>query len=347
MIVVLAMAAAIWGIGAAMGAPVQARRIMLALLLVAVLAVQVALPDGHPLREATGSSPALWLLIVAGGALVWGYAKGLRALRARTAPPAPEAPPDDRPRRYARHITLREIGGAGQARLTAAKVLVVGAGGLGAPAILYLAAAGVGRIGIIDPDAVELSNLQRQIAHGTADVGRPKAQSAADAAARLNPHVEVRTYTRAFDDGIGAELVADYDLVLDGTDSADAKAAINRACVTSGVPLITGALSPWEGQLAVLTPGGPCRACLFPADAAPGLAPSCAEAGVAGPLPGVIGAMMALEAVKLLTKAADPPGLLLYDGLHATARTLTVARRPGCPVCGPGWGLHNPPDSRR
>jgi molybdopterin/thiamine biosynthesis adenylyltransferase len=343
-IVVLLMAAAIWGIGAAMGAPRQARLLMLGLLLTAVLMVQVVLPDGHPLREATGGEPGLWLLLLGMVAAVWAYRQAFRRVKARA--DAIQAPPPARPGalggdeigRYARHIALREIGGAGQRRLREAGVLVVGAGGLGAPALLYLAAAGVGRLGVIDPDEVEPSNLQRQVIHRTEDVGRPKVQAAADAVAALNPHVRVLTYRRTLEPAIAAALFADYDLILDGTDGWAAHALCNEAAVEARRPLIQGALSQWEGQVALWHPegGGPCRACVFPEAPAPGLAPSCAEAGVAGPLPGVVGAIMALEAVKLLTGAGEPlrGRLLLYDGLDAEARTLAVEARPGCPVCG-------------
>ncbi len=303
------------------------------------------LPDGHPLREATGGEAAFWLLLLGLAALVWGYRQVFLKVRARAA--AAQAPaaaaaagtfgPDELAR-YARHVALREIGGPGQRRLREAKVLVVGAGGLGAPALLYLAAAGVGTLGVIDPDEVEPSNLQRQVIHGTADIGRPKVQSAADAIASLNPHVRVLTYRRPLTAAIAAELFAGVDLVLDGTDGWAAHALCNEAAVAAGKPLIQGALGQWEGQLALWHPGGggPCRACVFPQAPAPGLAPSCAEAGVAGPLPGVMGAMMALEAVKLLTGAGEPlrGRLLLYDGLDAEARVMATEARPGCPVCG-------------
>lgn len=344
MILVLAMGAVIWGIGAATGVPRQARLLMIGLLLTAVLMLQVALPDGHPLREATGGEPGLWLLLLGLTATGWAYWRILRRIRARA--DAVQTPPpvrsgalgDEEIARYARHIALREIGGAGQRRLREAAVLVVGAGGLGAPALLYLAAAGVGRLGVIDPEEVETSNLQRQVIHRSEDVGRPKVQSAADAVAALNPHVRVLTYRRPLDPAIAARLFADYDLILDGTDGWAAHALCNEAAVAAGRPLIQGALSQWEGQVALWHPagGGPCRACIFPEAPAPGLAPTCAEAGVAGPLPGVIGTIMALEAVKWITGAGAPlrGRLLLYDGLEAEARTLTLEPRPGCPVCG-------------
>ncbi|EYD77004.1 Sulfur carrier protein adenylyltransferase ThiF [Rubellimicrobium mesophilum DSM 19309] len=351
MILVGAMAAAIWIVGWIMGTPRQARLLMVGILLTSVVALHVIVGEGHPLREATGRDPRLWIMLVAAVALAWGYFQVLGRVRAeanRRQVPPPEAP---RPSgafstaelgRYARHITLREIGGPGQRALKEAKVLVVGAGGLGSPALLYLGAAGVGTIGIIDGDEVEASNLQRQVIHGEADLGRPKAQSAADAIVSLNPNVTVRTYSRRLTAENAGELVEGYDLILDGSDTFATRALVNEAAVRTGKPLIAAALSTWEGQISLYDParGGPCYACLFPEAPAPGLAPSCAEAGVAGPLPGVLGTMMALEAVKHLTGAGETlrGRMLLYDGLHAEARVVQLEARAGCPVCG-GRGL--------
>lgn len=239
--------------------------------------------------------------------------------------------------RYARHIILREIGGTGQRRLKAARVLVIGAGGLGSPALLYLAAAGVGCITLVDDDTVSLSNLQRQVLHDTRGVGRPKVDSAADALARLNPSVEVLPRNLRLDAAGAARLCADADLVLDGSDNFETRARVNEACVASATPLVSGALGQWEGQIGVFDParGGPCYACLFPEAPAAGLAPSCAEAGIVGALPGVIGAMMALEAIKLIAGAGGGlrGALLIYDGLHAETRKIAVTPRADCPVC--------------
>jgi molybdopterin-synthase adenylyltransferase len=240
--------------------------------------------------------------------------------------------------RYARHIVLHEIGGPGQQRLIAARVLVVGAGGLGSPALLYLAAAGVGTLGIVDDDAVSLSNLQRQVIHDTAAVGTPKVASAAHAIARLNPHVAVEPHALRLDAATAAELVPRYDLVLDGSDNFATRYLVNAACVAAGKPLVSAAMSQWEGQIAVFHPasGGPCYECLFPEAPDPGLVPSCAVAGVIGALPGVMGSMMALEAVKLIARAGTPlvGALLIYDGLNAETRRLRAAPRADCPVCG-------------
>jgi molybdopterin-synthase adenylyltransferase len=240
--------------------------------------------------------------------------------------------------RYARHIVPREIGGAGQRRLGAARAVVVGAGGLGSPAILYLAAAGVGRIAVVDDDAVALSNLQRQVLHGMPEIGRPKVESAQAAVARLNPHVAVEAHAlRLAAENAGA-LLAEADIVLDGCDSFATRAVVNAACVRAGVPLVSAAMSQWEGQVSLYHPasGGPCYACIFPEAPAVGLAPSCAEAGIVGALPGVMGSMMALEAIKWIARAGRSllGRMLIYDALDAEVRTLRLARRRDCAVCG-------------
>ncbi|GGL51576.1 HesA/MoeB/ThiF family protein [Wenxinia marina] len=347
MILVGAMAAAIWAVGWLTGAPVRARLIMLGLLMVAVLAGHVLLPDGHPLREATGGEAAFWLMLLAFGALVFGYRALLTRVKARArsaeaerAPaPAPGGPMGgDELRRSLRHIVLREIGGPGQAALKQAKVLVVGAGGLGSPVLEYLAAAGVGTIGVIDGDDVDETNLQRQVIHSTADVGRPKVFSAADRIAALNPHVVVRPYHRRLTGEIAADLVAAYDLVLDGTDNFETRYLVNRTCVAAGVPLVAGALTQWEGQLALWDParGGPCYECVFPTAPDRSLVPSCAEAGVLGPLPGIVGSMMAAEAVKVIAAAGEPlrGRLMIFDALYADARVIRTRPRADCAACG-------------
>lgn len=239
--------------------------------------------------------------------------------------------------RYARHILLREIGGAGQQKLRAARVLVVGAGGLGAPALLYLAAAGVGRITVVDDDRVSLSNLQRQVIFRMQDIGRPKVEAARDALAALNPQVTV-VQVAARLSAANAGMVAEHDLILDGSDNFETRHLVNRACVAAGRPLISGAIAQWEGQLSLFDParGAPCLACLFPVIPAEGLAPSCAEAGVMGALPGIVGAMMAAEAIKEITgEGASLRGrLVIHDALWAESRQIAVRRDPACPVCG-------------
>jgi molybdopterin/thiamine biosynthesis adenylyltransferase len=243
--------------------------------------------------------------------------------------------------RYARHLVLREIGGPGQQKLKAARVLIVGAGGLGAPAALYLAAAGCGFVGIADPDHVALSNLQRQVLYATADVGRPKVEAAAAVLRGLNPHVQVETHPFALKDGSAEALIADYDLVLDGTDSFASKLIINAACRGLGRPLISGALGRWTGQVALFE-GRPCYQCLMPE--APPEAETCAAVGVVGALAGAMGSMMALEAVKRITGAGRSLAgrLMIFDGLTFESRTVGVAPDPACPVCG-GASAFAPP----
>ncbi len=237
--------------------------------------------------------------------------------------------------RYARHLVLREVGGPGQQRLKAARVLVVGAGGLGAPAALYLAAAGVGRLRLVDPDVVSLSNLQRQVLYATADVGAPKVERAAARLGELNPHTAVEPVASAFVEGNGAELVEGCDLVLDGSDDFAVRFAVNDAAVVAGVTLVSGALGRWTGQVGVFA-GRPCYRCLVPET--PPDADTCAAVGVVGALAGVVGSLMALEAVKLLSGAGEPltGRLLIYDGLAAETRTVRVPADPECPVCGRG-----------
>ncbi len=346
MLLVLGLAAVLWGLGAVMKAPVQARGLMIGLLYVAVLFLQVALPDLHPLREATGGSLALWLILGAGVAMILGYRVVLSRLRAKAQEreaadlpkPKPGAFSETELNRYARHIVLRELGGPGQKRLKTAKVLVIGAGGLGAPALQYLAAAGVGTIGIIDDDVVDATNLQRQVIHPDAHIGMPKVFSAQKMMEAQNPYVVVRPYHRRLTEAVASELFTDYDVILDGTDNFETRYLANRVAVAMRLPLISGALSQWEGQLSVFDPAfeGPCYQCIFPQAPAPELAPSCAEAGVLGPLPGVVGAMMAVEAVKIISGAGTAlrGQMLIYDALYGETRQITLKKRADCPVCG-------------
>lgn len=235
--------------------------------------------------------------------------------------------------RYARHLVLREIGGPGQQRLKAARVLLVGAGGLGAPAALYLAAAGVGTIGLADADAVSLSNLQRQVLYAESDVGRPKVEAAADHLTALNPNVTVVTHPVWLDETNACEIVRDYDIVLDGTDDFSTRFAVSDACLAEGKTLVSGALGRWTGQVGVFH-GQPCYRCLVPQ--IPPDAETCALVGVVGALAGVIGSMMALEAVKVITGAGKSLSgrLLIYDALAAETRTVRIGADPACPSCG-------------
>jgi len=240
--------------------------------------------------------------------------------------------------RYARHIVLREIGGAGQQRLKKARVLVVGAGGLGSPALLYLAAAGVGTIGIVDDDDVSISNLQRQVLHNEAAVGQPKVISAQHSLGAINRHVKVMPIHQRLTDDSARGLIGEFDLILDGSDNFSTRYLVNETCVALAKPLVAAAISQWEGQISLFHPAAnaPCFACVFPEAPADGLAPSCAEAGVVGALPGVMGAMMAVEAIKFITGAGQPlyGEMLIYDALYGENRKLQIKRRADCAVCG-------------
>lgn len=244
---------------------------------------------------------------------------------------------DEEVERYARHLVLREVGGPGQQKLKTASVLIVGAGGLGAPASLYLAAAGVGTVMLADPDVVDRSNLQRQVIYAESDVGRLKADAAADRLAALNPHIFVAGYEGAFDAASADELVSGVDLVLDGTDDFATRFEVNAACVRHGKTLVSGAIGRWTGQVGVFK-GQPCYRCLVPE--IPPDAETCVAVGVVGALAGVIGSMMALEAVKLVVGAGEPLAgrLLIYDALAAETRTVRIGADPKCPVCGEGRG---------
>ncbi|KAB7746217.1 molybdopterin-synthase adenylyltransferase MoeB [Nostocoides sp. F2B08] len=240
-------------------------------------------------------------------------------------------------RRYARHTRLAEIGDLGQRRLAAARVLVVGAGGLGSPALTYLAAAGVGTIGVIDDDVVETSNLHRQPLHSDADVGRPKVDSAADRLREVNPHVVVRTHPRRFSAEGAEELLTAYDLVVDGADNFAARYLVTDACALAGVPHVWASINAFAGQLSVWWAGrGPCYRCVFPEAPPPGSVASCAETGVIGALPGVMGALQAAEAVKLITGAGRPAvgRIILHDALEGTWGEVPVRSRADCPLCG-------------
>ncbi len=238
--------------------------------------------------------------------------------------------------RYSRQIVLPLVGGRGQKKLRQAKVLVIGAGGLGSPAGLYLAAAGVGRLGLVDSDVVDLSNLQRQILHRTRDRGRPKTASAADTIGALNPDVEVVQHPLRLTSENIMEVIAGYELVLDGSDNFATRYLVNDACVLAGKPNIHGSLFHFEGQVTVFLPGKGCYRCLYPTPPPPGSVPSCQEAGVMGVVAGVIGLLQATEALKLILGIGRPLAgyLLAYDALQAEFTRLRLQRNPACPVCG-------------
>jgi len=239
--------------------------------------------------------------------------------------------------RYGRHLSIPEVGPEGQRRLKAASVLLVGAGGLGSPAALYLAAAGVGRLGLIDHDRVEMSNLQRQILHDTDSVGRGKLESARARLAALNPRVDVETFETRLDSSNALERLRGWDFVIDGSDNFPTRYLVNDACILLGIPFAYGAILRFEGQASVFgAPGGPCYRCLFRDPPPPDLVPSCAEAGVLGVLPGIVGAIQATEAIKWVIGAGDSLAgrLLLVDALRMEFRTLNISPDPACPVCG-------------
>jgi len=248
-------------------------------------------------------------------------------------------------RRYSRHITLPEVGLEGQVALRAASVLVVGTGGLGAPIALYLAAAGVGRLGLVDFDVVDPSNLQRQVLFGTGDIGRPKTEVAAERLRAINPHVDLVTHAERFTAANAMDLVRGYDVVVDGTDNFAARYLINDACVLQGKPNVYGSLYRFEGQVSVFSlPGGPCYRCLYPEPPPPGLVPSCAEGGVLGVLPGIVGAIQANETIKLIIGSGEVLAgrLLLFDALRMSFRELAVHKDPGCPACGEAPTIRGP-----
>lgn len=240
-------------------------------------------------------------------------------------------------KRYSRHLIMPEVGMEGQRKLKAASVLCIGAGGLGSPAALYLAAAGVGRLGIVDFDVVDFSNLQRQVLHATPDVGRSKLESAKDRLTALNPEIRVDTYETALTSKNALELFAGYDVILDGTDNFPTRYLVNDACVLLGKPNAYGSIFRFEGQASVFAAkDGPCYRCLYPEPPPPGLVPSCAEGGVLGVLPGVIGTIQATEAIKLIVGIGEPlvGRLVVYDALRMKFRELKLRKDPECPVCG-------------
>jgi len=245
---------------------------------------------------------------------------------------------EDQVQRYSRHIILPNIGGAGQRKLLDASVLVIGAGGLGSPVAMYLAAAGIGKLGIVDFDRVDVTNLQRQILHTTADVGRPKVESAVEHLRAINPTIDIVAHdTLLFSTNV-FDVMEPYDIVIDGTDNFPVRYLVNDATQFMGKPLVYGSIFQWEGQATVFMPGqdAPCYRCLFPSPPPPGTVPSCAEGGVFGVLPGVIGSIQATEAIKLITGEGESlvGRLLLYDALHMDFQEVKIRWDADCPVCG-------------
>ncbi|MGQ0815148.1 MAG: molybdopterin-synthase adenylyltransferase MoeB [Gemmatimonadota bacterium] len=245
--------------------------------------------------------------------------------------------------RYSRHLIIPDVGKEGQEKLKAARVLLVGTGGLGSPLALYLAAAGVGTLGLVDFDVVDESNLQRQVLHGTSDVGRPKLESARDRLLEINPHVEVHLHRTRLTSGNALQILSQYDVIADGTDNFPTRYLVNDACVLLGKPNVYGSIFQFEGQVSVFaTEAGPCYRCLFPVPPPPGLVPSCAEGGVLGVLPGIVGSLQALEVLKLIIGIGEPlvGRLQLFDGLKFKWRELRIRKHPACPVCSESRTLH-------
>jgi len=241
-------------------------------------------------------------------------------------------------RRYGRHMVMPEVGREGQERLKEASVLLVGAGGLGSPAALYLAAAGVGCLGLVEFDRVEVTNLQRQILYGESDIGRPKLESASSRLAEINPHVEIRAIDERFDASNAIDLVSEFDIVVDGSDNFPTRYLVNDACVLAGRPNVFGSVLRFEGQVSVFAaPGGPCYRCLFPEPPPAGSVPSCAEGGVFGVLPGIIGSLQAHEAIKLVLGIGEAlvGRFLVFDGLELQFREVALDKDPECPICSP------------
>jgi len=250
---------------------------------------------------------------------------------------------NDEIRRYSRHLILPDVGLAGQEKIKAASVLCIGAGGLGSPLALYLAAAGVGKIGIVDYDVVDETNLQRQIMHTTSDVGRPKLESAKESITEINPNVIVETYPVRLSSDNALKLLKDYDVIVDGTDNFPTRYLVNDACVLLGKPNVYGSIFRFDGQVTVFdSKRGPCYRCLYPTPPPPGLVPSCAEGGVLGVLPGIIGTLQALETIKLILGEGEPliGRLVLFDALKFKFREFTLKKNSECPVCGTNPTIH-------
>ncbi len=344
MVKLLILALVFYFVSGKYGLSKSIRFVILAMAFFGILASHSVLPEGHPIRMATGESSDPWLIFGGMALLILLYRFGLSKLRMRVdqseiiqAERSPTMLCEAELDRYARHIILREIGGSGQIKLKTARVLVVGAGGLGAPTLQYLAGAGVGTIGVIDDDKVENVNLQRQVIHQDQTIGMPKVFSAQKMMLAQNPYIEVKPYHRRLTEEIAKDLFEQYDIILEGSDNFETRYLTNATAANLGVPVVSGALSQWEGQISVFDPKskGPCYACVFPKEAAAHLAPSCAETGVFAPLPGVIGAMMAVEAMKIIAEAGEVMRneMIIYDALYGEIRKIKTSRRLDCPVC--------------
>lgn len=343
MILFAILASVLWVIGAIMKAPVAARLMMIVILYVGVLIAVSVLPAQTGLRQTLGGGLKEWLVLggVVGAIALYRFVLVWLKSQAAQTPEAPQAnnsafKPAEL-ERYMRHIILREIGGPGQRKLKNARVLVIGAGGLGAAVLQYLAGSGVGTIGVIDDDVVDASNLQRQVIHTDASQGMPKVFSAQNAMLAQNPFIEVKPYNRRFDESCKS-LLDDYDLVIDGSDNFDTRYLVNAVCVQAQKPLLAAAITQWEGQISLYYPAQntPCYQCVFPQRPKDGMTATCSEAGVAAPLPGILGSLLAMEAVKQITGAGQGLGgrLMIYDALYTETRVIKAKKRTDCPICG-------------
>lgn len=341
MLFVILLLVLIWFLGKKFRQPVKTRLFTIALVLGAVIVVIALSPENSAPTQFFGGSLGSYSLLAAAIAMVGGYVWLLGKLRSKarqtptneTSKKLSEAELD----RYSRHIVMHEVGGPGQMALKRARVLVVGAGGLGAPVLQYLAAVGVGEIWVIDDDVVDASNLQRQVIHMDETIGTPKVQSAAQVIHAQNPYVRVVPIQKRLSNELANEIFPKVDMVIDGTDNFETRYLVNAACVAAGLPLISGALSQWEGQISIFAPalGTPCYQCVFPTAPDPSLVPSCAEAGVFAPLPGMVGTIMAAEAVKLITGAGQTltNRMMVVDALDMNMRSFNLKKNADCEIC--------------
>ena len=331
-----------WFLAGYLGVSQNLRTIYIGILLAGILGALVSTPETHSFSTRMGGwAPWATISFIFGVAFL--FRLFIRALRNKSneiyfadVQEADEFSNYEL-ERYSRHIILRELGGLGQRRIKDSKVLIIGAGGLGAPIIQYLAASGVGTIGIIDHDKVSLSNLQRQVIYLTNQVGEQKVFSAADAIYKLNSNVNVRPYNRRLNSEIAEEIFSEYDVIVDGTDNFETRYLANAAATRTKKPLVSGALSQWEGQVSVFAPhqGGPCYACVFPTPPKDGLALTCSEGGVFSPLPGVVGSVMAVETLKILSQSGETllGQMFIYDSLRGESRKIKLKPNKKCPVC--------------
>jgi len=331
-----------WFLAGYLGVSQNLRTIYIGILLAGILGALVSTPETHSFSIRMGGwAPWATISFIFGVAFL--FRLFIRALRNKSneiyfadVQEADEFSNYEL-ERYSRHIILRELGGLGQRRIKDSKVLIIGAGGLGAPIIQYLAASGVGTIGIIDNDKVSLSNLQRQVIYLTNQVGEQKVFSAADAIYKLNSNVNVRPYNRRLNSEIAEEIFSEYDVIVDGTDNFETRYLANAAATRTKKPLVSGALSQWEGQVSVFAPhqGGPCYACVFPTPPKDGLALTCSEGGVFSPLPGVVGSVMAVETLKILSQSGETllGQMFIYDSLRGESRKIKLKPNKKCPVC--------------